>query len=326
MSWDSELEDFKTKIDLRQYAAEQGYTLDKRESWRGSAVMRNSGDKVVIKLDGDGHYVYFSVRNDRDNGSIIDFVQQRKRLSLGEVRKELRPWIGRAATSLPRFPALEKTAKNRMQVETEYRRMQDARRHPYLERERLLPADLLGSERFAGRIRVDARGNAVFPHFDEQGLCGYELKNRNFTGFAKGGEKGLWFSHTQADDDCLVFGESAIDALSYAVLHPAGHTRYASIGGEPNPKQPALIKAAVLKMPAGSGIISAMDCDAAGRDLSELIGQAVEQSARPDLSFRVHSPTKEGDDWNQVLKVRDKPSFPTARLRPSVTGKGPGVR
>src|ERR1035438_1825691 len=135
VSWDSELEDFKCKIDLRQYAAEQGYTLDKRESWRGSAVMRNGGDKVVIKLDGDGHYVYFSVRDDRDNGSIIDFVQHRKRLSLGEVRKELRPWLGQSATSLPRFPVLEKTAKNRMQVETEYRRMQDALRHPYLRSE-----------------------------------------------------------------------------------------------------------------------------------------------------------------------------------------------
>src|ERR1039458_4583966 len=86
-------------------------SLDKRESWRGSAVMRNGGDKVVIKLDGDGHYVYFSVRDDRDNGSIIDFVQHRKRLSLGEVRKELRPWIGRSPRSRPRFPVLEKPRK-----------------------------------------------------------------------------------------------------------------------------------------------------------------------------------------------------------------------
>ena len=64
MAWDSELEDFKRKIDLREYAAELGYTLDRRESWRGSAVMRNGADKVVIKLDGDGHYVFFSVRNE----------------------------------------------------------------------------------------------------------------------------------------------------------------------------------------------------------------------------------------------------------------------
>jgi hypothetical protein len=26
-------------------------------------------DKIIIKRDTDGHYVYFSVRDDRDNGS-----------------------------------------------------------------------------------------------------------------------------------------------------------------------------------------------------------------------------------------------------------------
>lgn len=287
--------------------------------------MRHGGDKVVIKLDGDGHYVYFSVRDERDNGSIIDFVQHRKRLSLGEVRKELRPWLrpaspgGYAGTgpaartaSLPGspsllpapFPPLEKTGKNRLQVETEYRRMRDAPRHPYLEQERRLPAALLGSDRFAGRIRIDAHGNAVFPHFDEQGLCGYELKNRNFTGFAKGGEKGLWLSHTKPDDDRAVFAESAIDALSHAALHLAEHTSYASVGGEPSPKQPGLVKAAILQMPPGSEIVSAMDCDKAGRALSEMIGEAVGQSGRSDISFRVHSPANEGDDWNDVLKAR----------------------
>jgi len=37
-------------------------------------------------------------------------------------------------------------------------------------------------------------------------------KNREFTGFAAGGEKGLWFSHTKSRDRRLVLGESAIDA------------------------------------------------------------------------------------------------------------------
>ena len=36
---DQELEDFKTRIDLRAYAAALGYELDRRESWRGSSVM-----------------------------------------------------------------------------------------------------------------------------------------------------------------------------------------------------------------------------------------------------------------------------------------------
>jgi len=75
---------------------------------------------------------------------------------------------------------------------------------------------LLTSERFLGRIKIDARGNAVFPHFDTEGLTGYELKNRNFTGFASGGVKALWVSNAKEDDNSIVFCESAIDALSHA--------------------------------------------------------------------------------------------------------------
>jgi hypothetical protein len=35
--FDPELESFKTSIDLRAYAASQGYVLDRIESWRESA-------------------------------------------------------------------------------------------------------------------------------------------------------------------------------------------------------------------------------------------------------------------------------------------------
>ena len=310
---DRELDEFKCEIDLRQYAAEMGYTLDKRVSWRGSAVMRQGADKIVIKRDTDGHYVYFSVRDDRDHGTIIDFIANRKRLSLGEMRKELRRWTGRPVSSRPAFPMLETTRKDHIAVEAQYQRMRDAPRHPYLERSRRLSAALLASPRFAGRIKTDHRGNAVFPHFDEQGLCGYEMKNWHFTGFAKGGEKGLWLSHTRPDDRRFVFTESAIDALSYATLHPDEQTRYASLGGTPNPKQPALIAAKIGLMPTGAEIISAMDCDQAGRGLAQIVQHALEHTARLDLSFRAHSPAREGDDWNDVLKDRNVHFFPAAR-------------
>ena len=160
MSGDSELESFK-RIDLRAYAASVGYQLDKRESWRGSSVMRHSnGDKIVINRGADGHCVYFSVRDDDDNGSIIDFVGRRDRVSLGVVRKILRQWIGLPPVPVPTFPPLHATNKDRLRVQTTFAKMQDAPHHPYLEWERALPAALLGSERLAGRIRIDARGNA----------------------------------------------------------------------------------------------------------------------------------------------------------------------
>jgi hypothetical protein len=139
---DLELESFKTNIDLRAYAAGQGYQLDRKESWRGSSVMRHptSHDKIIIKRGMDGHYEYFSVRDDRDNGTIVDFVQNRKRLNLGSLRKELRPWIGQPPVPVPTFSALHKTATDRMRVEAAYSRMKDAATgHPYLERERAIP-------------------------------------------------------------------------------------------------------------------------------------------------------------------------------------------
>jgi Toprim-like/Protein of unknown function (DUF3991) len=304
-----ELDAFKREIDLRQFAASFGYEMDRRESWRGSTVLRRGGDKIVVKRNHNGHYVFFSVRDDRDNGTIIDFVQRRQHLTLGAVRQTLRPWIGRPAATLPLFPKLAPTSPNQVQVETEYRRMAKALRHPYLEQVRCVPATLLGAPRFAGRVRTDSRGNAVFPHFDGAGLCGYEIKNQRFTGFAAGGQKGLWLSHNRSNDRRLVLTESAIDALSHAALFPdaADQTRYASLGGKPNFKQPGLVQAIIVRLPERSEIVAAFDADEAGRWLVDMLRLAVAgvaaERGRTDLIFQAHLPAQEGDDWNQVLQM-----------------------
>jgi hypothetical protein len=316
---DAELEAFKTDIDLRQYAASLGYEWDKRESWRGSTVMRDGADKIFIKRNGNGHYVFFSVRDDADNGTIVDFTQRRKNLNLGQVRKELRPWLGRPVSpNLPLFPALEKTTKDRLRVETEYQRMQDLTTSPYLEA-RGLPADLLMSDRFAGRVRLDGRGNVVFPHFDADGLCGYELKNRNFTGFSAGGEKGLWLSHEGEADTRLVICEGAIDALSHAVLFPCPTARYASVGGKLNPRQPALLEMAITRLPRGAVCVAAMDADDEGGKLSQTVllaaARVLDASGRSDPTVTEDTPTT-GKDWNEQLQAArpaPKSSFPIAQ-------------
>ena len=315
---DAELETFKTAIDLRAYAAIHGYVWDMRESWRGSTVMRHpDGDKIIIKRDADGHYVFFSVHN-QASGSIIDFIQNRQGGTIGTARKQLRPWIGLDTKpgpgqpeDIPVFPALPQTGKDRIRVETELARMPATSRHPYLERARMLPVSVLERGRFVGRVRIDSRGNAVFPHFDGQGVCGYEIKNRGYTGFARGGSKGFWLSHTKPADTRLIFCESAIDALSYAALFPDEHTRYASIGGEVNPAQPELIRVAVARMPPGAAIVAAMDADEPGRKLVEVVRSAVSLSGRADLRFAVDEPSGV-KDWNDQLRAAPRFSFPTA--------------
>ena len=309
----TESDSFKRLIDLRAYAAVQGYQEDRRNSYAGSTCMRHpaTDDKVFIKRDADGHYVYFSVRDDRDNGSIVDFIMKKKGWGWGAIFGELRDWMGAPPSSLPVFSPLPSTPKNRMHVEAVYACMTEVTAHPYLENERGLPAGLLASERFAGRVRMDDTPykNVIFPHFDLNGLCGYEIKNRGFTGFARGGEKGLWMSHTRDDDNRLVFCESAIDALSHAVLFPDDQARYASIGGKPNPQQPELIRAAVARMRDGAEIVAAMDNDADGAVLAGVVEKAVKLSGRNDLRFTVHEPFG-FKDWNDQLRRKPESSLP----------------
>jgi hypothetical protein len=305
---DEELERFKREIDLRAYSsASLGYELSKSDSWRGSAVMRHPGthDKIIIKIGRDGHWQYYSVRDDRDNGTIIDFIQFRKDWSLGDVRKELRLWLGRRPLPVPNFSPLNKTEKDRGKVEACFASMRDLKDgHPYLERRRGLSSSTLMRDRFAGRIRIDGRGNAAFPHFDADGLSGYEMRNVDYKGYSLGGQKSLWLSHEWPDDRCLVLCESAIDALSYAELFPDDHTRFASVGGKLSPQQGELMRSAAARMPHGSEIIAAMDADEEGRKLAAILKNAVELTGRVDLRFRLHEPNGFKDFNDQLRALR----------------------
>ena len=159
-------------------------------------------------------------------------------------------------------------------------------------------------------IRVDARANAIFPHEDEAGLCGFEKRNRNFKGFGDLGEKGLWTSNAFLEDRRLVIGESAIDCISYEVLFPGG--RYASIAGGLNPKQPDLILQACKAMAAGSEVISVTHSDPEGERYAEVIR---EKTTEASLPFHVHRPDGV-KDWNDVLKALEPGlhSFPAGHF------------
>lgn len=319
---DDELEGFKHHINLTEYAAGLGYKLDHHESSSRSAVMRHdNGDKVIVAREKDGHWVYFCPHDGSDNGTIIDFVQRRVTDNLGKIRQELRPWSGSLPDARKRpHPALfahvlEPVTRDLTRILLQVSKTKPALEHPYLEERRAIPRTLLSSPRFAGKILIDFHGNAVFPHYDKSGLCGFELKNRNFTGFSAGGTKGLWFSATNKTDTTLVIAESGIDALSYASLYPDPTARYASTGGSLNPEQPQLIQAALSKMQEGSQVILATDNDEGGSQLALRIETLASELERADLHLSCHQPDFQGEDWNDVLRAKlatqdPQPAFP----------------
>jgi hypothetical protein len=303
---DSELEAFKIEIDLREFAASLGFEVNRRDSWRGSAVMElGQQDKIIITRGIDGHYVYFSVKENH-SGTVIDLAKRYINENFGEIRKALRRWGDRPAPPAPRsaWPALEKTNKDFEGVAREWHAAGDYSSHAWLEGGRAIPPALLHSERFDGCLKIDARGNVLFAHVNiEDRLCGFEKKHLGFTGFAAGGEKGLGGSNDFAGDERIVLAESFIDMLSYAALFPDDRARYRSFGGGLNPKQPELIRAHVLALPRGSEVVAATDGDEAGQAFAEVI-----QSLSDGYIFREHRPP--AGDWNDVLR---ESSFPTAR-------------
>lgn len=309
--------DYIKRLDLRIVAGEFGYTLNSKRSSRGSAVMDHpSGDRILIAVAPDGHYVWCSV-HEQAGGTCIDLWQRHRGGSLGEVRAALRPFLGgpgsvpEGTPPLPSdraqkstLPELRPLARDVLGVRARYEtfRPMDGH-HPYLCEERKLPREILVLPRFADRLRVDERGNAVFPHFNEDGLCGWEARNRGFVSFAAGGIKGLWCSVPAKDDDRLVIAESAIDALSYAAITGDGRARFVSFSGGMNASQPALLGRAMARMPAGSVIIAAVDNDEAGDGYLVRLEQVFAEVGRDDLRYVMDRPTARGSDWNDALRI-----------------------
>lgn len=324
---DEELDRFK-KLDLAQFAASRGYQLVQREQakgggWRGSTstsiLMRNplTDDKLVIRRDADGHWIYFSVLDGADNGTIIDFLQRRDGRALGAIRQELRSWSGQypLATSLPQYePPGEIQRRNRAAVLEAFRRARFVDNHTYLNSRGIRP-ETLQSDRFKGTWLEDEHGNVIFPHRDGPALtavCGWEKKNRGFTGFASGGVKTIWISRARRGDNKLVFVEGAIDALSYHQIHADPNTRYASTGGAIGERRGAdFITRAIARMPPGSTIITATDRDAEGDKYALQIAALAATVPVPVI----RDASTVGKDWNDFLKDRERDYIKTLEHR-----------
>lgn len=303
-----ELQRFKTDINLSEYAAEQGYVLIKNESSRNSFVMQreSDNDKIIVATDTDGHGIYFSVRDDADNGSIIDFVQQRKGLNLGQVRQELRPYIGENREQKPIESRMSKpqiSTHDAQKAAVNWSRAQPAPEHDYLEKRGITKATLQ-DPRFAPVVRTDDRNNALFAHYNKQGISGYEMKNKDFTGFAAGGQKGLWFTSNINHAERVVITETAIDALSHAEFqrrnkaNQPAKTAYVSFGGSMSPEQKELIGSMLKNMQQREQkLVLANDRDGAG----EAFNEQIKGLAPVGLETSLEQPLVNTKDWNESL-------------------------
>lgn len=305
-----DFERLKRDISLPEFFASRGYVLREQESSQNSMVMHRGADNakvVVAKGYPKNFWIFFSVR-DNENGTILDAaVMEGMGADIGEAAKALTPYLSGGAgysrgsevpTKVKQMAlSLEPHQTNRVGIQRAFDKTHAVTHHLYVEA-RGISSDITAHRRFKGCIRKDGYGNAVFPHHDRKGLCGFEMRNHTFRGFAKGGTKGLWHSACWEQDTQLLISEATIDALSYAQLHPEGlmHTRYFSTGGKVTPEQQQLVAAALKRMVGKGSILIAQDNDEAGEAFAALI----EELAPENVPVTRASPP-EGKDWNDSL-------------------------
>jgi hypothetical protein len=298
MNMDLELDNFKKNINLVEYATNYGFEVIQNKTSENSIFMRKDDEKIIIKKDKDDHYVFFSADDNR-GGSIIDFCQKYGNFkNLGFVRKELRgnrprPDFSFRTMNGKMIKKPKKSSYFQDSADEFFRKTKMLEyKSNYLD-SRFIDSKVYLSDRFACRIFTDAKNNIIFPSSQTttSDFSGAEIKNTNFTGQIKGGQKGIWRSNIHQGDKCLVFCESAIDCLSYAQLKPSSDTIYMSFGGGMSDTQKDEITR-ILGAFSGE-IVIATDNDKAGEKFFEFF-----KSVRSDV-IRDRPVRK---DWNDDLK------------------------
>ena len=295
-----DFKDIKKNIDLVQYATSMGYIIDKKKSTTSSiALCKDKSDKVIISKK-NGIWVYFSVYDDSDNGTIIDFIKNRTDRSIQEIGMELQKWSG---LNLPipqqNSPFLNEKCYKSERIEKLFNHCRIAYKNDYL-KGRGLSHQVLHSPRFCGRVFQDDFKNAVFPHFKEGKICGLELKGKGISLFVRGSEKTLWRSNHLMEDDRLIITETPIDAMSYAILHPLGNDFYIATCGGFSQKQVEIVQKFVSEFSWINNIVLATDNDIGGDKIAHRLETIIKESSYTGKVSR-HSPTERGCDWNDVL-------------------------
>ncbi|KAA5539641.1 toprim domain-containing protein [Adhaeribacter rhizoryzae] len=290
-----ELDKFKQKIDLVEYAQRQGYQITaqgKRGDWQH---LENNGEHLIVSRK-DNKQVYLNPGDDRDRGTIIDFVKTREHKSLGEVRLHLREYLNEYPEPSPAYNIarndhhlnsfsvkpirqsgqaisdLETAEEQRTRLIAEVlgirRELSD---RSYLH-SRALTDETIDNPAFKGRVFTSQQNefhNTAFPLYNENGLTSVEQKNTGFKSLLALPKDGIWVSHPTLGKDTpierLVVNESAVDAMSYHQLKYDGkNTMYIATAGTVTEKQIELIQRVIDKQQP-SEIVLANDRDAAGR-------------------------------------------------------------
>lgn len=292
-----QLEKYKTEISLVDFIQSLGGAIDTTKSTKNSCVIDYIKDKLVVKKNDNNHYIYFNLNNNRDNGTIIDFIQNRnKNMNFQSIMTTLFNFMKKGY-----IPSIKLNPTEKSEEEFEnYSYTLDPIDKPNIKRlEELRGIDRTIIEEFKSVIKIDNKKNFVFPLYKkEEGKelvkVGYELKNKGFKGNLF--EKGIWGQKIGNSSDYYVF-ESSIDAMSYREL-TQDEGFYTSLNGSYSPQQIETLKN-VIKSSKSKNVILCLDNDQKGREMTVELYDILSKDTNLNITYT--KPIRK--DWNGELST-----------------------
>ncbi|WP_162789918.1 MobV family relaxase [Cardinium endosymbiont of Sogatella furcifera] len=311
----SDLDRVKREVNLIQHAASMGYQLNKAKSSRLWAVMDKDGDKILIRngLNNNGYWTYTSLVDDKDKGTIIDFMLKR-----GFSYKEIRGLnsIHLDDTVIKNQSSLENDLKN-LSVQEKLAKAYFCsivykKEDNYLTSRGIAPSTYgpyIGISLQVGRKAVFG----LYQGLNNQGngtMCSTisyqfftdntgKIESRKY--FQKGLSRGLAvLKHPNFPVKKIVFTESPIDALSHKQLYAEkDSTMYiATCGTMSNSIIKEINNLLKEAKQHSQEVVLAFDIDQAGQRMQKLIENISKQEGIQPTKMSVTS----GKDWNEQLQ------------------------
>ena len=281
------------------------WRLDRRASSRRALkYRRGEGEIIIVNHDGRG---WWDPGDAHAKGDVFDLIQYlQPRLNFGEARRFLRMLAGMRPTCLEHLRSRSQAGPAPPVAALWRPRPPLAPGTPswaYLATERAIPVAILEIATRLDAIRAGTRGAAWFAHTNHTGhLTGIEMRGPHWRGFSADGRKTLF--RLPIGDPChrLVVLEAPITALSLAALEgaPGGSLYVATAGG----MGPGTIEALGQLLDTLGGepaamLVAATDADCPGDRYAEAFARIAGAKGIPARRLR---PSRQGDDWNDVLR------------------------
>jgi Protein of unknown function (DUF3991)/Toprim-like len=254
--------DFRTargQVSIVQVAEYLGYTYNKSKGKIRPQYEHPNGDKVIISNpDDNNRQVYFNRDGSNDKGSVIDFIKNRlndfRNISyqkdIDGVNQVLKQFVNEPIYTSPQYnvPKIEKPVFDISQFSVT--NPPSLNQLEYLSKRGLNDTTLKAFQKHIALVK-DNQGNTPtnigFSYKNDRGeVTGYELRNTDFKGHARGTDKesSVWaanFAVRKEMNRSVFLFESAIDAMSFHQIYNKQydfkHSAFISFGGSLTPKQ-----------------------------------------------------------------------------------------